>query len=57
MEEFKTWYTMNYGRATLPNGKEITDYMDKQYGKNKRGKWHNVIINYNNDSDNEEQEQ
>jgi P4 family phage/plasmid primase-like protien len=55
MEEFKTWYTMNYGRATLPNGKEITDYMDKQYGKNKRGKWYNVIINYNNESDNEEQ--
>jgi P4 family phage/plasmid primase-like protien len=57
MEEFKKWYTMNYGRATLPNGKEITDYMDKQYGKNKRGKWYNVIINYNNESDNEEQEQ
>ena len=55
MEEFKTWYTMNYGRASLPNGKEITDYMDKQYGKNKRGKWYNVIINYNNESDNEEQ--
>lgn len=54
LEEFKKWYTMNYGRATLPNGKEITDYMDKQYGKNKRGKWYNVIINYNNDSDNEE---
>jgi len=53
MEEFKTWYTMNYGRASLPNGKEITDYMDKQYGKNKRGKWINVIINYNNESDNE----
>ena len=55
LEEFKNWYTMNYGRASLPNGKEITDYMDKQYGKNKRGKWNNVIINYNNESDNEEQ--
>ena len=54
IEEFRTWYTMNYGRASLPNGKEITDYMDKQYGKNKRGKWYNVIINYNNESDNEE---
>ena len=53
LEEFKNWYTMNYGRASLPNGKEITDYMDKQYGKNKRGKWSNVIINYNNESDNE----
>ena len=55
LEEFKNWYTMNYGRASLPNGKEITDYMDKQYGKNKRGKWSNVIINYNNESDNEEE--
>ena len=37
MEEFKNWYIINYGRATLPNGREITDYMDRMYGRcNKR---------------------
>ena len=37
---------MHYGRNTIPNGKEITDYMNKQYGKCVRGKWANVVINY-----------
>ena len=48
---------MNYGRNNLPNGKEITDYMDKMYGKASRGKWLNVEINYDDsdgESDNEE---
>tara|TARA_B100000902_G_scaffold314934_1_gene305850 strand:- start:50 stop:2884 length:2835 start_codon:yes stop_codon:yes gene_type:complete len=57
LEEFKNWYIMNYGRNNLPNGKEITDYMDKMYGKANRGKWLNVEINYDdsdNDSDNED---
>ena len=52
LEEFKNWYIMNYGRNNLPNGKEITDYMDKMYGKANRGKWSNVEINYD-DSDGE----
>ena len=46
IEEFKNWYVVNYGRTSLPNGKEITDYMDKMYGKCNRGKWHNVQIIY-----------
>lgn len=46
IEEFKNWYIINYGRTSLPNGKEITDYMDKMYGKCNRGKWHNVQIVY-----------
>jgi P4 family phage/plasmid primase-like protien len=57
LEEFKNWYIMNYGRNNLPNGKEITDYMDKMYGKASRGKWLNVEINYDDsdgESDNEE---
>ena len=56
LEEFKNWYIMNYGRNNLPNGKEITDYMDKMYGKASRGKWSNVEINYDDsdaESDNE----
>ena len=52
IEEFKNWYIINYGRNSLPNGKEITDFMDKTYGKCNRGKWSNVEIIY----DEEEQD-
>ena len=44
---------MQYGRNNIPNGKEISDYMNKQYGKCARGKWYNVEINYEDASDNE----
>ena len=54
LEEFKNWFIMHYGRNNLPNGKEITDYMDKHYGKSYRGKWSNVEINYDDESDYEE---
>ena len=54
LEEFKKWYIMQYGRNNIPNGKEITDYMNKQYGKCARGKWYNVEINYDDASDNED---
>ena len=54
LEEFKNWYIMHYGRNNIPNGKEITDYMDKNYGKCNRGKWLNVEINYENESDDED---
>ena len=46
LEEFKNWYIMQYGRTSLPNGREIVDFMDKKYGKSNRGKWHNVEIIY-----------
>ena len=51
MEEFKKWYINQYGRNNIPNGKEITDYMNKQYGKCNRGKWYNVEFNYDDASD------
>ena len=54
LEEFKNWYIMHYGRNNIPNGKEITDYMDKQYGKCNRGKWFNVEINYDDDNSDDE---
>jgi P4 family phage/plasmid primase-like protien len=54
LEEFKNWFIMHYGRNNLPNGREITDYMDKHYGKSYRGKWSNVEINYDDESDYEE---
>jgi len=40
---FKEWYNTNYG-SRVPNMKEITAYMDKQYGKNKNGVWAGVKI-------------
>jgi P4 family phage/plasmid primase-like protien len=54
LEEFKKWYIMQYGRDNIPNGKEITEYMNKQYGKCTRGKWYNVEMNYDDASDVEE---
>jgi P4 family phage/plasmid primase-like protien len=54
LEEFKNWYIMHYGRNNLPNGKEITDYMDKLYGKASKGKWFNVEINYEEDNSDDE---
>ena len=53
LEEFKNWYISNYGRNNLPNGKEITDYCDKLYGRCVRGKWNNIQIVYEDDSDDE----
>lgn len=50
-EEFRNWYTNNYGRNTIPNGKEITDLMEKMYGKPNKGGWTNVAIIYNYDND------
>ena len=54
LEEFKNWYISNYGRNNLPNGKEITDYCDKMFGKCCRGKWMNVQIVYEQDDSDDE---
>ena len=51
IEEFRSWYTSSYGRNSIPNSKEITEYMDKRYGKCNKGKWYNVKINYEEDDD------
>lgn len=52
-EEFKNWYCNNYGRNNVPNGKEITDLMEKIYGKSNKGTWINVAIIYNYDNTDE----
>lgn len=57
LEEFKNWYIMHYGRNNLPNGKEITEYMDKSYGKCNKGKWFNVEICYNNEDDDDDEDE
>ena len=44
---FKEWYTVNYSNR-VPNMKEITAYMDKQYGKPKNGLWMGVGLIYDN---------
>ncbi len=54
LEEFKNWYISNYGRNNLPNGKEITDYCDKMFGKCCRGRWMNVSIVYDDDDSDDE---
>ena len=51
IEEFKNWYSNQYGRASLPNSREITDFMEKKYGKHVSGKWHNVAIVYDDQED------
>ena len=53
-ETFKQWYTMQYGRG-VPKGKELYDFMIKRYGKYKAG-WHNIKINYDEDSSEDEEE-
>lgn len=56
LEEFKNWYIANYGRATLPKGKEISDHIEKLYGKCKNDKWRNIELIYNYDDDNDDDE-
>ena len=56
LEEFRNWYLTNYGRNNIPNGKEITDYMDKLYGKANKGKWHNISIVYEEDEEDDDDE-
>ena len=51
-QKSENWYIMHYGRMSLPNGRDITDFLDKSYGKCSKGKWHNVeIINEDLDAD------
>lgn len=53
VEEFKKWYTINYGK-NIPKARELYDYMDKRYGKYV-GKWKNIVVNYDDEAeDNEE---
>ena len=54
MEEFKKWYSLNYGRGNVPQAKELHDFMDRRFGVYKKG-WHNVAIIYDeNDGEVEE---
>lgn len=52
-EVFKEWYIINYGKA-LPKMKELSEYMNKKYGKYKKGGWSNISINYDDEDDDED---
>ena len=49
-EEFKLWYNINFGvRNASP--KDMYEYMDKTYGKNKSGVWKNVRLKFRDDDE------
>jgi hypothetical protein len=43
--EFSSWYLSTYGRGG-PSVREVHDYMDKKFGKQKNQKWMGVRIRY-----------
>jgi hypothetical protein len=47
-EEFKVWYGINYGTRN-PSPKDLHEYMDKQFGKQRGGVWMGVKLKYNDD--------
>lgn len=49
-EEFKQWYTTNYGRA-MPKVKEIYEFIDARFGKCRSGGWSNIAIVYDEDDE------
>lgn len=50
-EEFKMWYSVNYGTKN-PSPKKMHEYMDKQYGKNVGGVWTNIKLKFHDDNNN-----
>lgn len=49
-EEFKVWYSINFGTRN-PSPKDLHDYMDRTFGKQRGGVWLNVKLKYNDDED------
>jgi hypothetical protein len=53
--QFSAWYMANYG-GRGPPPKDLHEYMDKEFGRQRNQVWYGVIINYqrndNNDNDN-----
>ena len=44
-EVFKTWYQLHHGK-NVPKGRDLFEYMNKQFGKKQRGVWADVSIIY-----------
>ena len=50
-EEFKIWYQTNFGTKP-PSTKDLHEYVDKVFGKNRAGVWANIRIKYDDASGN-----
>jgi P4 family phage/plasmid primase-like protien len=50
--EFSAWYMANYG-GRGPSPKDLHEYMDKEYGRQRNQIWYGVKINYNRTDDND----
>jgi hypothetical protein len=50
-EEFKIWYQTNFGTKP-PSTKDLHEYVDKVFGKNRAGVWVNIRIKYDDASGN-----
>lgn len=48
VQTFREWFQTNYGTGT-PKAPELYEYMNKRYGRYKKGGWHNVKISYDED--------
>ena len=53
-EEFKVWYNINFATRN-PSPKDLHEYMDKQFGKQKAGIWYGVKLKFH-DEDNDFQQ-
>jgi P4 family phage/plasmid primase-like protien len=53
--EFVRWYEINYG-GRGPSPKDLHEYMDRCFGKNKSSKWYGVEIKYE-DNENEDEDE
>ena len=51
--EFNRWYDINYG-GRGPSTKDLHEYMDRCFGKNRSSKWFGIGIKYQDTTDNEE---
>jgi P4 family phage/plasmid primase-like protien len=52
-EDFKTWYKVGYEVKNMPKRPEFIKFITKQLGEPVKGKFINIIINTNNESDND----
>jgi hypothetical protein len=53
--EFTIWYGSNYG-GKCPGPKDLHEYMDKEFGKQRDNSWRGVKIMYDRDKFNTETE-
>ena len=54
LEEFKRWFQDSEGNRKAPKGSEVVEYMDKKYGKFKKGMgWYGIVLVYPTGEDDE----